>query len=522
MATDEREPVLVLVLGDQLQPNHPLLADADPARTRILMAEVPAEVGRHPNHRSRVLLFLGAMRAFARARRDEGWDVTYQRIGDAEHADLPAFVRACVRDDGAAVVRVLEPGRFDLETELRDACHSEGAELEVVANPHFLCDTATFRDWADGRKSMLMETFYRFQRKRLGVLMEGTKPRGGTWNYDADNRESFGKEGPGLLRPPERFDNDEVLAPLRDELDAAAGAHGFTLTGSCDAFDWPLTPAQAQRALDDFITYRLPKFGDYQDAMWTGQPWLYHSRLSAALNLQLLDPRDVVVAAVDALDRGDAPINAVEGFVRQIIGWREFIRGVYAVDMPALLDRNALDADRPLPALFWNAETDMRCLREVVSQLLETAYAHHIQRLMVAGLFAQLAGIRPRDVHDWFMALYVDSVEWVTLPNVVGMSQYADGGIVGTKPYVATGKYVKRQSNYCDHCRFDSGKATGDDACPFTTLYWHFLDRHRERFANHHRMALQIRNVERKSEDDLQQIRAQAARVFKALDEGTL
>jgi deoxyribodipyrimidine photolyase-related protein len=507
---------LVLVLGDQLQPDHPLLRDADRRATHVVMAEARAEVGRHPNHRQRVLVFLAAMRAFAQAREAEGWPVHYQRLGGTSLASIPEYVAAIAQQTSASRVRVLEPGRHSLHVALQRACDAIGVPLEVVPNPHFTCSTEAFTHWAKGRKTLLMETFYRAQRKRLDVLMDGKKPRGGTWNYDHDNRRAFGKEGPGLVRPPHLEDND--TAALLREVEADCEAHGIALVGTADTLHWPITPEQAQHALDDFIAHRLPSFGDYQDAMWTGQPWLYHSRLSVALNLQLIDPRTVVQAAVDALDAGHAPINAVEGFVRQVIGWREFIRGVYHLEMPGRLEDNALDATRPLPALYWTGETSMRCLRDVVEQLLETGYAHHIQRLMVAGLFAQLAAVDPAEVHDWFMALFVDSVEWVTLPNVVGMSQYADGGVVGSKPYIATGAYIARQSNYCTHCKYDPKLATGDRACPFTTLYWAFLDRHATAFRDHPRMALQVRNLDRKSEEELQAIRVQAAAVHDKLD----
>lgn len=507
---------LALVLGDQLQPDHPLLHGANVADTHIAMAEVPSEVGRHPNHRQRVLLFLTAMRAFAHAREREGWTVHYQRIGQVEHPTIPAYVVALATASGASRVRVLEPGRFELRVALERACAAAGVPLEVVPNPHFTCSSERFAAWAKGRKSLLMETFYRAQRKRLDVLMDGDQPRGGVWNFDHDNRSAFGKAGPGLVRPPLRFANP--ITELREELDAACVMYGISLVGEVDTLDWPVTPEQANAALDDFITHRLPEFGTYQDAMWTGQPWLYHSRLSVALNLQLLAPMTVVDAAVRALDDGHAPINAVEGFVRQVIGWREFIRGVYVTELPGRLEANALSATRRLPALFWSGDTEMRCLRDVVEQLLHTGYAHHIQRLMVAGLFAQLAEVDPGHIHDWFMAMFVDSVEWVTLPNVVGMSQHADGGVVGSKPYIATGAYIARQSNYCEHCRFNPKQAVGDNACPFTTLYWAFLDRHADTLRAHPRMALQVRNLDRKTEDERAAIRESARTIHAKLE----
>jgi deoxyribodipyrimidine photolyase-related protein len=290
--------------------------------------------------------------------------------------------------------------------------------------------------------------------------------------------------------------------------------------GRLDAFDWPVTRTQALAALDDFVTHRLPLFGRWQDAMWRGEPWLYHSRIAAALNLKLLNPREVCDAAERAWRDGRAPLDAVEGFVRQILGWREYVRGIYWREMPSYVDRNALDADRPLPAFFWTGETDLACLRETIGQTLGLGYAHHIQRLMVTGLFALLWGVRPREVHEWYLSMYVDAVEWVELPNTLGMSQYADGGLLASKPYVATGKYIARMGNYCAGCRYRPDRAHGDDACPYTTLYWDFLARHRERFARHPRLALQVRNLDRLPDGEREAIAARAAALRGALDAG--
>jgi deoxyribodipyrimidine photolyase-related protein len=280
--------------------------------------------------------------------------------------------------------------------------------------------------------------------------------------------------------------------------------------GSLDTFDYAVTPEQARAALRDFIEYRLRGFGTYQDAMATGRPYLYHSRLSAALNLHLLDPRDAIAAALRAWEEDDVPLNSVEGFIRQILGWREYVRGVYWTHMPAYAELNALDADLPMPAFMWTAETEMNCVRVCVEQLVEHAYAHHIQRLMVLGLVALLLGVHPYAVHEWHMSMYADAVDWVSLPNVLGMSQYGDGGIVGTKPYCASGNYVKRMSNYCAGCRYDPSVATGDTACPITTLYWDFLARNRKRLAGNRRLGFQFKNLDRKSRSELGAIRKQA------------
>ncbi|MBY0376048.1 MAG: cryptochrome/photolyase family protein, partial [Bryobacteraceae bacterium] len=308
-------------------------------------------------------------------------------------------------------------------------------------------------------------------------------------------RAAFGKQGPGTVPPPLAFPPDrttrDVLALVRQRFASHAG--------SLDHFSWPVTPAQARAALDDFITHRLPFFGAHQDAMWTNEPFLYHSRISAALNLKLLDPREAIAAAENAYRRHDAPLAAVEGFIRQILGWREYVRGIYWRFMPGYADGNALDAHQPLPAFYWTGDTEMNCLRDAIGQTLRHGYAHHIQRLMVTGLYALLLGVEPQQIHEWYLAVYVDAVEWVELPNTIGMSQFADGGLMASKPYAATGKYIQRMSNYCDGCRYDPAERTGDRACPFTTLYWDFLIRNEAKLRATPRMEMQLRNLDRLS-----------------------
>jgi deoxyribodipyrimidine photolyase-related protein len=337
------------------------------------------------------------------------------------------------------------------------------------------------------------EYFYREMRRRLDVLMRGTNPVGGSWNYDSDNRASFGRDGPGEVPAPKRFRPDATTREVIALVNRRFSDHPGTL----DDFDWPVTPREARAALKDFIIHRLDAFGPYQDAMWTGLPYVYHSRLSSALNLHLLDPRDTVAAAEKAYGEDRAPLESVEGFIRQVIGWREFIRGIYWRFMPDYAERNAFGHDVPLPPLYWTGETDMACLRECITQTLRLGYAHHIQRLMVTGLFALLLGVDPKEVHAWYLAVYVDAVEWIEMPNVLGMSQFADGGLMSSKPYVATGKYIQRMSNYCAGCRYDPARRTGEAACPFTVLYWDFLRRHRSLLARNRRMTFQVKNADR-------------------------
>jgi deoxyribodipyrimidine photolyase-related protein len=336
--------------------------------------------------------------------------------------------------------------------------------------------------------------------------MDGDRPVGGRWNFDPQNRKSFGAEGPGRIAAPRAFQADATTRQVM-----AMVARRFPESpGRLEGFDYPVTRAQARAALRDFVERRLADFGAYQDAMATGQPTLYHSRLSAAMNLHLLDPRDAIDAAVAAYEAGAAPINAVEGFVRQVLGWREYVRGVYWLKMPGYADMNALDAELPMPAFMWTGETELNCVRQSAAYLVDRAYAHHIQRLMVFGLLALLLGVRPRDVHRWHMSMYADAVDWVSLPNVLGMSQYADGGLVGSKPYCASGNYIDRMSDYCADCRYDPKQATGETACPFTTLYWDFLSRNRQKIRGNRRMGFQLKNLDRKDQAERRAIRRRA------------
>jgi deoxyribodipyrimidine photolyase-related protein len=389
-----------------------------------------------------------------------------------------------------------------------------GLELEIRADRHFLSTREEFAAHAKGRKQLRMEFFYREMRRKHGVLLDGGQPAGGAWNFDADNRESFGKSGPGEVPQPVRFEPDDVTAGVLELVGERFASH----PGSLAQFDWPVTAEQARAALRDFIEQRLPDFGRYEDAMWASgdgeasrrDAYLFHSRLSAAMNLKLLDPREVIAAAEAAYREGRAPLASVEGFIRQILGWREFVRGIYWQFMPGYGESNALEAFEPLPGFYWTGETDMNCLREVIGQTLEFGYAHHIQRLMVTGLFSLLLGVNPQAVHEWYLAMYVDAVEWVELPNTVGMSQHGDGGVMASKPYAASGKYIQRMSNYCGGCRYNPAKSTGDDACPITTLYWDFLLRHETLLAKNQRMVMQVRNLARLDAPTRDAIRQQA------------
>jgi deoxyribodipyrimidine photolyase-related protein len=328
------------------------------------------------------------------------------------------------------------------------------------------------------------------------------------FSYDKENRGSFGQSGPTDHNNGPGFKPDAITREVLELVEARFGDH----PGSLASFAWPVTPKDAQKVLRDFVQHRLAKFGNHQDAMWTDEPWLYHSLISTSLNLKLLDPREAVAAAEEAYAKGHAPLAAVEGFIRQILGWREYVRAIYWRHMPEYLDRNAMDAKEPLPQFYWTGETGLECLKQSIGQTLEHGYAHHIQRLMVTGLYSLLLGVDPKQVHEWYLAVYVDAVEWVELPNTLGMSQYGDGGLMASKPYIATGSYIHKMSNYCKNCPKDPKKKTGDDACPFTTLYWDYMIRHQDKLKSNNRMGLQLRNLDRL--DD-----AQCSEITKAANE---
>jgi deoxyribodipyrimidine photolyase-related protein len=497
---------LVLVLGDQLDSQSSVFDGLDADSDQIWMAELREESEHVWSHKARTALFFSAMRHFANTLKQRGLPVRYLRIGAHPFTGFGDALEAAIAAERPQRLVVVEPGDHRVLTRLHEAASGARLPLEVRRNRQFLIALPEFQHWAEGRKGLRLEHFYRYTRRRTGVLMQGKDPEGGAWNFDKENRKTFGRRGPGVIPAPACFPPDAVTKTAIADVQRHFPDH----PGSLARFDWPVTSEQAEAALNDFLENRLASFGPYQDAFWSGEAYLYHSRLSAAMNLGLLSPRTAVDAAVAAYRSGAAPLASVEGFVRQIIGWREFVRGLYWTRMPEYLDMNSLDARQPLPGFYWTGETDMRCLAETIGQTLELGYAHHIQRLMVTGLFALLLGVEPRQVHAWYLAVYVDAVEWVELPNVLGMSQFADGGLMGSKPYAASGKYIQRMSNYCGQCRFNPAEATGESACPFTTLYWDFLMRHETRFRDHPRAGLQWRNLSRLDEGKRAAIRRRA------------
>jgi deoxyribodipyrimidine photolyase-related protein len=502
---------LVLVLGDQLDPEATAFDDFDPAQDAVWMAEVAEESSHVWSGKQRIALFLSAMRHFVQVIETAGQKVHYKKLDDADNAGcLGSQLQADILRLKPSRLVMTAPGDWRVLQSIKAVATATGVPLDVREDRHFFVSVREFAAHAKRQKSLRMEYFYREQRQRHGVLMGADgEPLGGQWNFDTDNRQAFGAEGPGFLPQRACFEPDEITR----EVITLVSTRFADRPGRLDSFAWPVTRAHALQSLKAFIEDRLPLFGPYQDAMWPGDPWLYHAHISSALNLKLLNPREVVATAELAYRQGQAPLASVEGFIRQILGWREYVRGIYWTQMPAYAERNLLGAQHDLPAWYWTGETDMACLRDALAQTLTHGYAHHIQRLMVTGLYALMLGVQPQQVHAWYLAVYVDAVEWVELPNTLGMSQYADGGLMGSKPYVATGKYIQRMSPHCQACRFDPGQKVGEQACPFTTLYWDFLMRHEALLAENPRMVHQVKNLARLSKAEKQAVRERASAI---------
>jgi deoxyribodipyrimidine photolyase-related protein len=510
----ERRPDrLVLVLGDQLSPEISSLRGADPARTVVLMCEVAQECTYAPHHKKKIAFVLSAMRHFAGELRAAGWQVDHVRLDDDDNTGTltDELARAAARRSPRRIV-LTEPGEWRLKSAFAEWRPPAGCRFEIREDDRFLCSHAEFRDWRQGRKTLRMEHFYRMMRRKTGLLMEDGAPSGGRWNFDAENRKPAQRD---LLIPGRRaFEPDPIT---RDVLDLVERRFPEAF-GVLEPFRFAVTRADAERALDEFIRDALPRFGDHQDAMLADEPYLYHSLLSGYLNVGLLDPLTVCRRAEAAYREGAAPINAVEGFIRQILGWREYVRGIYWSEMPDYAGLNHLEADRPLPEFYWTGETGMACLRAAIGQTREHAYAHHIQRLMLTGTFAMLAGVAPTAIHEWYLGVYFDAFEWVELPNVVGMSQFADGGVMASKPYAASGAYIDRMSDYCGACRYKVGERTGPEACPFNALYWHFLDRNRAKLGGNPRLGPVYRTWDRMKPDRRDALLARAGDVLARLD----
>lgn len=532
---------LVLILGDQLDEDSSAFNGFDPAQDMLLMVEAVEESTHVWSHKIRTTLFLSAMRHFAESLKQRGWRVDYRALDTHADKTLASGLLAAIAQHQPQAVIGVEPGDLRVRQQIEDAIksgaystrihsskpqketqkelenHISGAFLSWREDKHFLCSLPQFRKWAGKSSSLRMEYFYRSMRKQYKVLMDADapdQPLGGQWNFDADNRKSFGKAGPQNLPKAVDYRPDAITKKVITQVNTHFADH----PGNLDNFNWPVTRAQALVALKDFIDNRLPQFGPHEDAMWTNLDFGWHSLLSSSLNLKLLNPLEVVLAAENAYKKNGLDLASVEGFIRQILGWREFMRGVYFVDMPALKDANHYGHSNPLPKWYWTGDTQMNCMKQCIGQTLKNGYSHHIQRLMVTGMFGVTAEISPQKMCDWYLAVYVDAVEWVELPNTAGMALFANGGRFTSKPYVASGAYVKRMSNYCGGCKYEPETRVGATACPMTTLYWNFLDKHEASFAGNPRTALMVKNLQRMTPELRAGVRLRAAEMLADLN----
>ncbi len=508
---------LIVVLGDQLSENMSSFNGIDKQRDVILMCEVREEATYVKHHKKKIAFIFSAMRHFAAQLKDNGYNIRYTKYSDKDNqgsilSQVEHNIRQQEKDEPFDKVVIAKPGEYRLFDEIKTWGNKLNIEIEITPDNRFIASEETFNQWTKGKKQLRMEFFYREMRKQSRYLMDGNEPSGGKWNFDAKNREKFPKGA--SLPQPTKFETDaiteEVLELVKDEF-----SDHF---GNIDEFHYAVDREQALIVLDEFIEQRLENFGRYQDAMVQDEAWMYHGHVSFYINVGLLSPQEVMDAAQSAYDQGKAPINSVEGFIRQILGWREYVRGFYWFFMPGLKEDNFMDAKRNLPAFFWTADTDMNCLQQCVQQTEQNAYAHHIQRLMVLGNFALLAGIDPKFVNEWYLIVYADAYEWVELPNVSGMILYSDGGKLASKPYAASGSYIHKMSNYCAHCKYSVKEKSGEQACPFNYLYWDFINRHRDKFEKNPRMAMIYRTMAKMNSEKLETMLSDSELFFTRLD----
>ncbi len=488
-----QEKIIRLVLGDQLNRNHSWFSQPADGEVWYVMMEVMSETTYVTHHIQKVVGFFMAMRNFADELKGRGENVRYIALDDPRNVqNIPDNLSWLVQEQGATQVVYQLPDEYRLDQILQKLPQVLSVPVHAVDTEHFLSERMAVRDLFRGKKQYLMETFYRSMRKKYDILMEpdGKNPLSGRWNYDAENRK---KLPDSLAIPPVPEPDPQPVAEILEVIHRM----GVKTIGTIDPsrFIWPVTPKAAHHILTDFLQHRLRYFGDFQDALSTRDPFLFHSRLSFALNLKILDPLEVIQKTLEVWDEGrnGIPLATVEGFIRQILGWREFVRGVYWAEMPAFGASNFFAHRAELPEFFWTANTRMQCMKHAIRQSLEHAYAHHIQRLMVTGNFALLLGVDPDAVDNWYLGIYIDAVEWVEMPNTRGMSQFADGGIVGTKPYVSSANYIHKMGDHCSKCHYDHKAKTGEKACPFNSLYWDFYFRHREKLEKNPRIGMMYR-----------------------------
>lgn len=500
----------VWVIGDQLTPNISSLSGLAPGDCVVFMVESFEHARRIPFHKQKLVLIWSAMRHFAEELLGLGYTVDY-------HTSAPDFERSVCKHIELykpVSLRIMETAEYSLSQRLAEIVEKLGVPAYITPSNMFLSDKSLFQQRARGKRSVVMESFYRMMRGQTGLLMDDDKPTGGQWNYDKQNRRpaSSELEFPGV---PE-YTPDSITIEVKRIVESKFSNH----FGSCDEFYWPVTRSDARAFFGDFLEKRLDLFGPYEDAMVSGERVLYHSLISPLINIGLLDPLEICRLAEERYYQGSARINSVEGFIRQIIGWREFVYQIYHWRMPEYISMNFLEADLPLPDFYWNAETDMHCVREAIETLIEYGINHHIQRLMITGNFALIAGINPQEVNKWYWLAYADAYEWVVTPNVLGMSLYADGGIMSTKPYAASANYINKMSDYCQKCVYNPREALGEKSCPFNSLYWDFLARNQGQLGRNPRIAMIYKNMSRRNPGKLRSMRIRAQELRKKLNNG--
>jgi deoxyribodipyrimidine photolyase-related protein len=504
---------LVLILGDQLDFHGTSLRGFDRETDEIFMIESSAESQYVWTHKAKIALFLSAMRHFALQLSSEGYPLHYVK---ESALSITEALKAYLLKKNIQHLVCTEPGEWRLTESLKSLAKELAIHIEIREDEHFYCSHQVFEGWAKDKKELRLEYFYRLMRKTHNILLdENGEPEGGQWNFDENNRKPYPKKGPGKIDDPVFFQPDQITTEVLQYVENTYKNH----PGSLEYFNWPVTREQARVALEYFVTYRLQNFGAFQDAMWTDTPFGWHSILSSSMNLKLLNPREVIAAVLEVRKKLAIDLSAVEGFIRQILGWREFVRGMYYLDMPKMAQENFFTHDRRLPKWYWTGQTNMACMKDTIGQTMKYGYAHHIQRLMVTGNFALLAELLPAEVCAWYLAVYVDAIEWVELPNTAGMALFANGGRFTSKPYIASGAYIKRMSNYCSSCKYKPDVRFGETACPITTLYWNFLIKHREQFNANPRTRLMTANLNKINATDQQAIQSHAQELLNNLDD---
>lgn len=504
---------LRIILADTLSYDSSLIQEADKEADVFLFMEVQEEFSYVPHHFKKILFLLSSMRHFSKLLESKGYCVRYiKHTSEKNTHSFSTEIYRAIEELEPTSVAFITPGEYRVRKVILQLLKKANCNVEEHHDPKFMLSHKDFKAWSEGKKSLQMEHFYRYCRKKFNILMDGSKPIGGKWNYDTDNRK---KPPKGYnSKPQAKFQPDEITLGLIDELKHKIKGN----LGDYKNFHFAVTRSQALKALEHFISNNLPDFGVYQDAMLIDEPWMSHSHISFYLNIGLLTPNECIEKAIKSYEKGLSPINSVEGFVRQIMGWREYVRGIYWAYMPKYKEENVLMAKNKLPDFFWHGKTKMKCLSQCLSQTIDNAYAHHIQRLMVIGNFCLLTAINPKEVQAWYLAVYADAFEWVELPNVQGMILYADNGLMSSKPYAASGTYINKMSNYCYNCEYSVKEKTGTNACPFNYLYWNFMIVNSQRLRGNPRLAFTFKQLDKMSDEKKALITNSANEFLEELD----